>query len=412
MADEMIHFFSKGQVKQETIEAAVQAWDKFICRQDLGFIHLPNRDTNWREAIQFAEQLKKQSQHLVVVGLGGSALGGKCLVDSLGDSTRVLFLYNTDPLSVDSIFLNDSYLSSSHFLFISKSGSTLELACLIDILQVQLKSRGRSLKEAVSVITEEKPSALHDWAKSNGLSILAHPKDVGGRFSAFTVVGLVPAIFSGVSASDLRSGGHKALKQRELVSQLAAFYYDSFNRGESISAFWIYVDQLTAFMPWLIQLWSESLAKKHDRQGQSAKLASTPVGYFGATDQHSVLQQLMEGAPDKSVCFVRNRQMASCGSSLSGAGLSGFEYLMGKTLGQVFLTQSQATEEALQSIGRSTLVLELDQVSAESLAEFMFVFELLIGVLGELLDINAFDQPGVELGKKITKEKLQKNSGL
>ncbi|MCB0351097.1 MAG: hypothetical protein KDD38_07925, partial [Bdellovibrionales bacterium] len=216
----MIHFFASKNASAEKHKLAMQAWDKLIARQDLGFTQLPLRNENWLSAVEFANQLKKKSKHLIVVGLGGSALGGKCLVESLGDSSRVLFLYNTDPDTVDKVLSNEQYLDHSHFLFISKSGGTLELACIIDILQSQLTKRKRKLSDAISVITEEKASSLYSWAKEHSISMLAHPKDVGGRFSAFTAVGIVPAVFSGVSPDELQKGTQLGLTQSELVVQL------------------------------------------------------------------------------------------------------------------------------------------------------------------------------------------------
>jgi glucose-6-phosphate isomerase len=416
------------------------ALNNLLSRKDLGFFQLPDRDKNWDDSLKFSDQLKARGTHLIVIGFGGSALGGRCLIESLTDACNahassveggkvdaalanntVEFLLNTDPLAVERVFSNSKKIQHSQFLIISKSGNTLEIACLLDLLIQRLKSENREIKDAVSVITEDTENPLHLWAVQNKVLILPHPKDVGGRFSVFTPVGLVPAAFAGVDLRGLRAGAKAALSSayaatklapstsdleaKNFVCDISAFYLESFVRKESISVFWSYIEQFNSFSSWLVQLWAESLAKQ-----DSLIEASTPVSYFGTCDQHSVLQQLMEGAKDKSICFIRSSKLQLQGECFSGQGLKGFEYLKSKILGEVFQTQSQSTELALREAGRTTTSIDIDELNELALGELLMSFQLIIGVLGECLKINAFNQPGVELGKKITKEKLTKSS--
>jgi glucose-6-phosphate isomerase len=408
----MIHFSTNVPLASPSLKKTEEAWVRLHARADLGFWQLPARDENWSQSQAMASRLAKSSKRLAVLGLGGSAMGGRCLVTALGDPSKVSFLFNTDPKTVEGFFADQDLIRDGHFLFISKSGNTLELACLLEILVQRLQQAGRELRDALSVITEERSNPLFNWAKSQGVPVVAHPQDVGGRFSGFSPVGLVPAFYAGVSGAELRQGAQSGQRNRDLITRLAAFYLESFSRGETISVFWSYSDQLQYFLPWLVQLWAESLAKDENREGARGPTVSTPVGYLGTCDQHSVLQQLMDGAKDKSICFIRDRSLELQGQVFNGKGLPGFEYLKGLNLGRVFSTQSLSTEEALGQAGRSTLQLELDQVDALHVGELMMVYEMVIGVLGEALNIDAFNQPGVELGKKITKEKLQKNSQL
>jgi glucose-6-phosphate isomerase len=406
----MIRFSTLKEISAASRKSAQLGWSQLLDRSDLGFWQLPERDENWQVADDLGRKLRKSSDELVVIGMGGSALGGRCLVECLATTPNVQFLFNTDPQAVEQFFNKPGRVEKSHFLLISKSGNTLELQCLAEILVSKLKNKKRDLKTAITVITEEKSNALSNWAKANDLNIAPHPQDVGGRFSGLSPVGLTPASFAGVDLKALRQGAQSALKNEKLVTEISAFYLDSFARNESISVFWSYVDRLSQWQPWLVQLWAESLAKKLNRKGQPAPNVSTPVGYLGTCDQHSVLQQLMEGSADKAICFVRSRELSTSGDVLSGQGLQGFEYLKGQTLGAVFHTQSVSTEQALQEAGRTTANIEIEKLDAQTLGGLMLLFELVIGVLGEALDINAFDQPGVELGKKITKETLQKSS--
>ncbi|MEQ1665121.1 MAG: hypothetical protein ABL927_07070 [Bdellovibrionales bacterium] len=440
---------SSHQIGKKNIIDVHAALNKLLSRKDLGFFQLPDRDKNWDDSLKFSDQLKARGKHLIVIGLGGSALGGRCLVDSLASAQHddslndagkahsrpveggkvgaalanhtVEFLLNTDPLAVERVFSNSKKIQYSQFLIISKSGNTLEIACLLDLLIQRLKSVNREIKDAISVITEDTENPLHLWAVKSKVLILPHPKDVGGRFSVFTPVGLVPAAFAGVDLSGLRTGAKAALnyayaatspasatnahKAKNFVCEISAFYLESFVRKESISVFWSYIEQFNSFSSWLVQLWAESLAKQ-----DSLIEASTPVSYFGTCDQHSVLQQLMEGAKDKSICFIRSSKLQLQGECFSGQGLTGFEYLKLKILGEVFQTQSQSTEMALQKSGRTTASIDIDELNELALGELLMSFQLIVGVLGECLNINAFNQPGVELGKKITKEKLTKSS--
>jgi len=402
-------------------EVFSQAYDTLMSRKDLGFFQLPARDENWLNADKFAKDLRARGSHLVVIGLGGSALGGRCLVETLANQPNkftVEFLLNTDPVAVDLVLGNEQKIEKSQFLVISKSGNTLEIACLLDILLQKLNKIKRPIKDAISVITEDTANPLNLWAKENQLSTLAHPKDVGGRFSVFTPVGLAPASFAGIDIHKLRVGAQAVNKN--FVNEMAQFYLESFLRKESLSIFWNYVEKLNSFSSWLVQLWAESLAKKSQRASQSLFVshinekieASTPISYFGTCDQHSVLQQLMEGSKNKSICFVRSEDLSTQGECFSGVGLKGFEYLKSKVLGEVFHTQSLSTQMALAEAGHTTVSIEMSKVTEASLGELLMSFQLLIGVLGECLNINAFVQSGVELGKKITKEKLTQSSRL
>jgi glucose-6-phosphate isomerase len=403
-----IKLSKKPNAKHVTM--AKKSYDRLRARKDLGYLQLVDRDENWRVSEEAAHKLSARGPQLTVLGMGGSALGGQCMVNALTSGREVQFLYNTDPRTVQNVLLNEESLKKNQYVVISKSGNTLEIACMLDLLLPQLRRLGRKLSESLMVVTEEKPSALYNLAVQQKIEIVAHPKDVGGRFSVFSPVGLIPLAFASsdnrVPLADVRAGVKQALQDKKNVIDLAAFYIESFKRKEMVSAFWAYSDRLESFLPWLIQLWAESLAKK------GGPAVSTPVGYLGTCDQHSVLQQLMEGQRDKAICFLRESSLQKMGPQLEHSALADFAYTQNKNLGEIFYTQSLSTEEALKKAKRTTLSIEIETLNAITLAQLMMTFELLIGVLGEALKIDAFNQPGVELGKKITKEKLQKSSRL
>jgi mannose-1-phosphate guanylyltransferase/mannose-6-phosphate isomerase len=393
------------------------AFKKLQAREDLGFLKSPLRNEAWGQATEYATQLKKKFSRLVVVGLGGSQLGGQTLIETLirNQSTQspVEFWGEIDPIFIGerlATLKNQGQVTKTHFIFISKSGRTLELATILNLLSAELKKLGGDLLEQCSVITEKRSNPLYNWAQENKIHTLEHPQDVGGRFSAFTLVGLVPAAFAGVNLKEVQSGALWALKQTELINLMSAHFARSFELGKSITVFWSYAHPLATFQKWLEQLWAESLGQSLSRQGSPAPKVSTPFMAAGVSAQHSVLQQFMEGAKDKSFVFLRYKKATSAHSfKMDQSLMKEFSYLKNQTCFDVFEAESKAVQKALDSSGALTSALEVNQVDDFSLGALMMSFQLIIGTLGEYLDINAYDQPGVELGKKLAIAKL--NSG-
>lgn len=399
------------QKKSQCAQALRKLWE----RQDIGYLRLPQNIEAWMRCATLAQEIKNTCKKLVVIGMGGSYWGGRGLYEAFGDSqVQLEFWGESEPrlLAKNVASLHqpepyDSPLADTHFLIISKSGNTLEVATMMNAVEALLVSQGLTLSRQATVITEEKPSPLYNWATAHQVPVIPHPMDVGGRFSIFTPVGLVPAAFGGVDIARLREGAAWASVQTDLLAAIMAQFAASFERGEKISVFWSYVHGLMPFLPWLEQLWAESLGKAQGRREKSQPKVSTPIVACGVSAQHSVLQQFIEGEKDKFFVFFRSQDTAQLGDRFEKSVLPGFEYLVGKTPGQIYAIQSRATEQSLIESGRSTLSLEVNHLDEFTYGALLMVFELVIGGLGELLDLNAFDQPGVELGKKIAKRQLE-----
>lgn len=377
-------------------------WDSLFSKPALGYLQLPSRTDNWDVSEKAAAAMAAEVQCLVVVGMGGSSLAGKFLVESLGKAKKsVLFLMNSDPFHLESCLRKIRTYTPKDvgFLVISKSGGTIEVAALVSSL-VSQASEYFPAKGRVWVITEEKPSALSKWAAEKDFPVIAHPLDVGGRFSALSTVGLIPSAFSGVPLADLRSGAESVLEDKENLLGFANWAYETFLDGQRMTVFWSYSERLNLFLPWLQQLWAESLGKKENL------LASTPVLSYGATDQHSVLQQYLESENDKSYVFYRDRSLTEAGPKLSQASGLGEAAIDNVGLGQLITAQSQATEQALKNEGYKTTSVEIDRHDAFHIGGLIMAFEVIIGLLGEKLEIDAFNQPSVEKGKKLTLEIL------
>ena len=223
-----------------------------------------------------------------------------------------------------------------------------------------------------------------------------------------TPVGLLPAALMGCSLGEVRQGMEWVLNKSTLTQQLIAEGVASLERQDQALYFWPYTQGLETFGAWFQQLWAESLGKARTRRGEAATAVPVPVPSLGPRDQHSTLQQVMEGCQPRWVWILENSQSLDLGPSLNESLFSGGELRVGKKMEQLVSAQAQATEEALAQNGIPTLSLSVAGLSPKTIGSLFFLTELVVGGLGEVMGINAFDQPGVELGKRLTKELLSK----
>jgi glucose-6-phosphate isomerase len=396
-----------------TIRSCQSRLTTLLNRSDLGFFRLLEREPLFSSSQFRASQIRNHYKKTVVLGIGGSSLGGRAIRDALhfSYSSDLHFFENVDSLifwsklqELERSILGD--FSKVHWLIISKSGNTVETLTQATFLIEYLNEKNFSFSSNCTVISDSGRNPLTNWADENKVPRLEVPGDVGGRFSVLTPVGLLPAALMGADLTKIKEGMSWALKQSSLVAQLAAQTIESFERSEWITNFWSYSDRLTTFGLWIEQLWAESLAKKIDRSGKEAPRVSTPISLTGANDQHSVLQQIMEGKRDKFIWFLRDDETEKFGPRMRKQVFEGQSFLLDKTMGQLLSAEADATRMALQSSGVQSLTLRVKDLSPETLAALFMIFELTVGVIGEVLNINAYDQPGVELGKIKAKEIL------
>lgn len=374
-----------------------------------GFIKAVSNETMYRDVQAHAEKIRSRYKKMIVLGIGGSSLGGRTLQnalrpDSLND---LMFFENVDGKRFWEKVNSLKNLESVHWVIVSKSGSTIETLTQANFIDQYLSEKGIRLADHCTVITDRAANPLKNWAEKNEVIICYLPPDVGGRFSVLTPVGLLPAAFLGIDILKLKNGAQWALKAEELVVDFSSQCLLSFRRNEWVTLFWSYTDFLATFGLWVQQLWAESLAKKTDDNGQPGPKVSTPVPLIGANDQHSVLQQVIEGAKDKFVVFLRNSESESGGPSLNGSIFGLNDLMVGKSLGDLLKAEAIATAKALEQNGVQSLTLQVEKVDEQTLGALFMLFELTIGVLGQVLRINAYDQPGVELGKRLAKEILK-----
>lgn len=398
------------QVSHPTKDAVLskchEAYKKFLQRSEIGFPKLPERSQLWIQSERLGSLKAEEFTSLVIVGLGGSSLGTR-VIQEVFHAQNVYFVDNVDAVEFENLLGDLKDLSKVCWAFVSKSGTTIESLCALEILDQVYNDKGLSLAKNSVVISETKESSLTKWARAHQVAELEIPLDVGGRFSVLCAVGLMPAAFMGVNINDIRQGALKALRDEAAVTTLMAQFVQSFERGEWISLMWSYNSRMKNFGLWFQQLWAESLGKAVTRDGKPAPRVSTPMAAVGASDQHSILQQVMEGAKDKFVFFQRFGDSEGGTLKVKKAQFPETQDLQNRTMGALLGVEAQSTQEALNHNGVSTMTLSYEKLDAETLGYQFMLWELVTAGLGEIMGINAFDQPGVELGKVLAKKKLK-----
>lgn len=393
------------KTNESTLTHCRDSFEKFLQRTEIGFSKLPERKSLWIQSREAGDEAGAKFKKMVIVGLGGSSLGTRVIQETFF-AKNLLFIDNVDAVEFEAMIADLGDLKNICWAFVSKSGTTIESLCALEILDQIYKEKSLKLSDYSLVISEAKESSLTKWARQNKVRECEIPLDVGGRFSVLSPVGMVPAAFLGANLSDIKTGAQKALADKELVVEMMAQLLQSFERNEWITLLWSYNSRMKNFGLWFQQLWAESLGKAVKRNGSPAPRVSSPLCAVGASDQHSILQQVMEGAKDKFVIFQRFSDSEGGTHKIARSQFPETKTLEGRTMGTLLGVEAQSTQEALNQNGVSTMTLQYQALNAESLGyQFMF-WELVVAGLGEALAINAFDQPGVELGKVLAKKKL------
>ncbi len=394
----------------QATQVATRALDVVMSSSALGFTKLPFRESLLAAIDYRAREIVRSSTHMVVLGMGGSSLGGRALLSAVPKAPgrgTVTFIDNIDSDRFWAWLKAQNDLSTIHWVIVSKSGNTMETLAMADLVDQHLRLTGhRRLGSVATIVSEIKDSPLTAWARKESVPVLEIPLDVGGRFSVLSAVGLLPAVFSGLRLDRMMMGAKSALEDRELVIGLTAQALMSFQREEWITMLWSYADGLREFGLWWQQLWAESLAKKVGRNGAAAQRASTPIAAQGANDQHSLLQQVMEGARDKFLVFQRVNASEESGPKIEKSLFRGQDFMNGHGIGDLLRIECESTIEAVRRSGVKTVTLTLPVLDEATMSSLFMLWELVVASLGEIMDINAFDQPGVELGKLITRQRF------
>ena len=358
-----------------------------------------------------AEHHREHADDVVVLGTGGSSLGGQALyalADSgfgpSGDSPRLHFLDNIDPHTFDHLFRSLDF-ARTDFLVISKSGGTAEtLLQFLVCLEALADTVGREgAGPHVTVIAEPGANPLRTLAESWGFTVIDHDPGIGGRYAVLTPVGLLPAVIAGLDPAALREGAHQVLHRSLNAATpgasdpaLGAALNAASGRSAVLMA---YADRLVPFTMWFRQLWAESLGK--DGKG------TLPVPATGAVDQHSQLQLWLDG-PDDKLFTVVTAEAAGRGRIVPPALVEDerLEWLAGRSMGDLLDAEARATVETLAQRGRPVRQLLLERVDETALGALTMHFMLETILAAHLLGVDPFDQPAVEQGKVLARDYL------
>lgn len=397
------------------VERAVRRVTEKVDAGELGFWNLPQDRQTLERIDTWVAGVDDTITDVLVLGIGGSSLGTRALMTALAGPAelfhtrprRVHLPDNSDPWVFSSL-LNHLTPASTMAVVISKSGGTVETAAQMLVVRAWLAAElGDRATEHIVFVTDPERGSLRALAAREGIEAFSVPANVGGRFSVLTAVGLLPARLMGLAADALLEGAAEmahACRRPELATNPAALIaalsvLHHRRRDHHLHVLMPYSDALRPFAAWYVQLWAESLGKRHDRHGVVVEVGPTPIPAVGATDQHAQMQLFMEGPRDKLVTFIAVDQPLT---DLEVPAADGdFAWVGGHRMAHILDAERRGTALALAEDGRPSLTLTLERVDARSLGALFFVFEAATAFAGELYGIDAFNQPGVELGKRL-----------
>ncbi len=337
---------------------------------------------------------------VLVLGVGGSSLGGKTLA-SLKDQNKVEFLESIDPSTIK-ISLDKIDFKNTFFLVISKSGETIETICqTLVILDKLKKAKIKNFSDQFLFVTQSEKNSIAKIAKKIGAEIAHHPEKIGGRYSCFSIVGILPSLLCGINVKKIRSGAEKIVTEflnNDTIINSCAIQLYLYEKGFTNSVIMPYIDNLKNFTDWYRQLWAESLGK--------SKFGSTPINSMGTVDQHSQLQLYLEGPKDKFFTFLTQKNhsddfvvkdLPSCPTLFGG-----------KKLSDIVKIEQETTIEVLNKKKVPIRIFDIEKLNEEVLGGLMMQMFLETILISYVKKIDPFNQPAVELRKDLAKKILSK----
>ena len=387
----------------------------------LQFLDLPYDKKVLSKLLKTTNSLKGKFKNLVVVGIGGSALGNIAIHTALNHpfynllndkerngSPRIFVLDNIDPDRFSGI-MEVVKPEETLFNFITKSGTTVEtMSQFLIITKLLYDKLGKDYKEHVITTTDGEKGTLREITRREGFESFVIPAGVGGRYSVLTPVGLFSAAMSGVDIAAMLDGAAVMDKicqsdnifENSALMGTALYYLSHTKKGKNILVLMPYSNALSGTADWFCQLWAESLGKKVSLNKEIVHTGSTPVRAIGVVDQHSQLQLYMEGPYDKVISFLTIKQFKENVTIRKEGDIENdLVYLKGHLLNDVMKAEFEGTRLALTEQRRSNCTFTLDELSAFTLGQLFYLFELQTAYGGKFYNVNAFDQPGVEAGK-------------
>lgn len=407
------------------IQAASEGITAKLEQGEMKWRQLPyNQEDVVDQIVDFADQAKEEFEDFVVLGIGGSALGPISVQQAINHPyynelpkdkrygyPRFYVADNVDPERLAYLFeIID--IRKTLFNVITKSGSTSETMSQFMIIKELLETKlgKEEAKKHIVCTTDKEKGNLIKIAKEEGYKTFIIPDGVGGRFSELCPVGLLPAAMTGIDIKEMLAGAafmDEWCKEENTFKNpgniLGLLSYTAMNQGKNISVMMPYADSLKYISDWYAQLWAESLGKKYNVNGEVVNVGQTPVKALGVTDQHSQVQLYTEGPFDKMIILLgvekykKTIEIPKIYKDIPSLG-----FLGGITQNDLIHTEQMATEYALMKSQKMNMTITLPEVNEFTIGQLLYLFEVATAFAGELMEINAFDQPGVEEGKNAT----------
>jgi glucose-6-phosphate isomerase len=391
---------------------------------ELGFFALPDAGEIVDQIEAFAQGMGQAFENVVILGIGGSALGTVAVRTALlnpywneldGEGReffpRLHVLDNVDPWTITA-FLDRIDLRRTLFNVVSKSGGTAETMSQYLIVRDRLEAElGEGYRRHLLFTTDPERGVLRRLSGEEGIAALPVPANVGGRFSVLSAVGLLPAAMVGIDVRELLEGAREMdircrteeLRENPAGVFAALQYLAHTEAGAPIHVMMPYSDRLRDLADWFRQLWAESLGKRATRAGEEVFVGPTPVKSLGATDQHSQVQLYIEGPFDKTITLlVEENPPADVAIPKIYEEVPELGYLGGHSLGGLLRAEKEATAAALTHEGRMNMTISVSQVTPRTLGGLLQLFQIATVYAGGLYGVDPLDQPGVELGKELT----------
>lgn len=372
---------------------------------------------------EYAALVRNRFDNILVLGIGGSALGGIAVTEALlkpywnlltpeqrDNYPRIFFLDNIDPDTMTALF---DMLDWKKTLVnvITKSGDTAETMSQFLIVKDRLeKELGDDYRKNIVATTDQRTGILRQISEQEGYKTFVVPDDVGGRFSVFSAVGLLPFALVGLDIDEITNGIKDmdlALKNTDIHENIAAqnaliHYLMDTKLNKNLSVMMPYSSRLKYVSDWYVQLWAESLGKNENLNGEHVHIGPTPIKALGATDQHSQIQLYNEGPNDKIITFIRVGEFDNTLEIPKIFEYTGIGYLGGKTINNLMNAEADSTKVSLSDYARPTVTITLPKVDGYNVAQLLYMLEVQTAIAGELYNINTFIQPGVEQAKNYT----------
>ncbi len=407
----------------EEAQKLIAGVHKGMCdkKAKMAWRNLPyNQDEIVADIVSKGKEINEKFESFVVLGIGGSALGSKALFTGTKHlkynelknrgGAKFYVVDNVDPDGINAL-LDVINVEKTCFHVITKSGNTVETMSQFMLVMAYLKEKlGDNFKQNIILTTDKKTGILKKIADEYGFKPYVVPDGVGGRFSVLCPVGLLSAAVLNIDIKELFAGAiemDKKCTAENLYDNPAYMYallhFIAMKKGVNISVMMPYADGLLNMAEWYAQLWAESLGKRFDNNKKVVNYGQTPVRALGVTDQHSQIQLYTEGPFDKIITFIDVEKFNTTVTiPKPPIDVLDASYLEGQTLNKLIASEMQATQYAVTVAGKMNMRITLDKMNAKEIGALFFFLEMATAAAGELLDIDAFDQPGVEEGKIAT----------